>query len=554
MREHDNSIDDVLLPVEGGDTSRRSFLKLVGFGVATATLAGCTRGPTTLVVPRLESGGFTPGRAYWMATTCGGCEARCGMLARCRDGRPIKLEGNPEHALSNGGLCAVGQASVLELYDGRRFDGPTLAGKKATWTEVDDAFRSALAGGGGLRVLTRTVTSPSTRAWIERLTSKHGGAHVEWDPRSASAILDAHAACFGERAVPRFHFDRARVIASFGADFLGTWLSPVEFARAYSAGRRPDGEAPTMSRHVQIESRLSLTGGAADQRLVIAPWEMRTALQIVVGEIAKHTSEPAVIPTGGPRHAELVVLARELWEARGESLVVCGSDDLATQALAAQANRLLGNYGKTLDLELPSLARRGDDGALQKLVEEMKAGSIDVLVVDGLDPVYELPDNAGFQEALERVGFVLSTAPRADQTTALAHAVAPVPHELESWNDAEAVAGRFSLSQPTVPPLRNARTLRNSLANWFGEPASDRDLLRVHWQRHVHPRVAVTWRRAPRRGLPPGNRPGCGASSKRLENPRRPPATTWRWCSTRRSGCPRGATRTTLGCRSFRTR
>ncbi len=486
------TIDDLVLPVEREGSSRRTFLKLAGFGVASATLAGCSRGVTRLVVPRLDaSDSVTPGLAYWTATTCGGCEARCGVLARCRDGRPVKLEGNPEHAISRGGLCAVGQASLLDLYDGTRRDGALVRGKKASWNDADAVVRAALAN-SRVRILTRTITSPSTRAGIERFTKQFGASHVEWDPRSASAILAAHDACFGARVLPRMHFDRAHVIASFDADFLGTWLSPVDFARDYAAGRRPDGDDATMSRHVHVESHLSLTGSAADERLAVAPSELRPTLALLrkhVADLAGAADAAGSEPTDAPYATRIEHLAQELWGARGKSLVVCGSDNAGTQALTVHINQLLGNYGKTLDLEQPSLVRRGDDKALLALIEEMRNGKVDVLIVDGLDLVYELPDDVGTTEALTKVGTVVSTSPLADETSAVAAVVAPTPHELESWNDAEAVRGHFSLSQPTVPPLRAARTLRHSLAAWMGDDTDDHDLVQAYWQTSVYPRT-----------------------------------------------------------------
>jgi molybdopterin-containing oxidoreductase family iron-sulfur binding subunit len=486
--------DDLVLPVERDGTSRRTFLKLAGFGVASAALAGCSRPETRYVVPRLDQGGgITPGRTYLTATTCDGCEARCGVLARCRDGRPVKLEGNPEHAVSRGGLCAVGQASLLALYDSRRFDGPTLRGAESNWSDADAAVASALAN-GRVRLLSRTITSPSTRAMIERFTKRFDASHVEWDPRSASALLDAHAAAFGVRAVPRPAFDRADVIASFDADFLGTWISPVEYARDYAAGRRPDGDDAKMSRHVHVEAHLSLTGAAADERIVAAPHELRPMLASLATRVAELAGKQAGLgdePTDSAHADRMQDLAQELWDARGHALVVCGSNDTGTQVIVAQLNQLLESYGATLDLGRPSLARRGDDKALAALIAQMQDGAVDALIIDGLDPVYELPDNAGFRDALSKVGLVVSTSAQPDETTALSGIVAPTPHALESWDDAEAVLGHLSLAQPTVPPLRSARTLRRSLAAWMGEDAEELELLRAYWKSDVQRRVGA---------------------------------------------------------------
>lgn len=492
-----NAGDDLVLPTERIHATRRSFLRMAGFGIAAATLAACERAPVRLVVPRLdETAGPLPGHRYRIATTCGGCAARCGVLATCRDGRPVKLEGNPDHALSRGGLCAVGQAALIELYDARRIDGARVAGAAATWEAADQRVRAQLLqAGAGVRVLSGTVTSPSTRAFIDRLVKQTGGRHVEWDSALDSALLDAHEACLGVRSAPHVRLERARVIAGFDADFLGASASPVEHARGWRAGRDPDASPPRMSRHVQFEPRLSLTGSKADDRYVLAPWHMRAALGELCRVLARLSGTSIDLPADAPPEAiatSIAALASELWDARRECVVLCGSDDTAAQALALLANQMLGSYGATLSLERPSLTRRGSDAALRELIGDMRDGRVQLLIVHDLNPLYDLPESLGFREALGRVGLVVSTSPEPDETAAVAHVQVPVPHALSSWDDAEPVAGHLSLVQPTVPPLRAARTLRASIAAWLGDARGDDELLRDHWRVEVFPRSGAT--------------------------------------------------------------
>ena len=222
---------------------RRGFLKASGFSLAGTLMLGCSRGSVDKAIPYLiQPEEIVPGRASWYATTCEGCFARCGALIKNRDGRPIKLEGNREHAFSAGGLCAVGQASLLELYDSHRFSGAQMEGQPATWGDVDEAIgsriREVLASGGRVRLLSDTVTSPTEKRLIDRFLSQFVDArHVVYDPLSSSAILDAHQTTHGQRLLPRYDFEQAEVIVSFGADFLGTWISPVEFTATYHRGR-----------------------------------------------------------------------------------------------------------------------------------------------------------------------------------------------------------------------------------------------------------------------------------------------------------------------------
>lgn len=224
------------------DPSRRDFLRLAGFGAA-AVGASCSRAPVRQAIPLVSPApGLAPGTSASYATTCTGCAAGCGLLVTCRDGRPIKVEGMPEHPLSAGGVCAVGQASLLGLYDHRRYRHPLVDGRAVTWDEADttlrDRFEEIRRTGGAVRVLTSTVTSPTVRQEIQAFLETFGdGAHVEYDACSAAAVLDAHARTHGRRVLPRYRFDRADVVVGIEADFLGTWIAPVEFMGGYA--RRP---------------------------------------------------------------------------------------------------------------------------------------------------------------------------------------------------------------------------------------------------------------------------------------------------------------------------
>jgi hypothetical protein len=273
--------------------SRRAFLKLAGFAFGTAAVAGCQRAPVQQAVPYLAPPeDIVPGRTYQYAAVCDGCGAGCGLLVQNRDGRPIKLEGNPDHPLSRGGLCAAGQASLLGLYDRLRLQQPSHKGTPAGWDEVDSAIRAQLESirkrGGAVRFLTGTLTSPTSRAMIQRFLAGFADArHVVHDSPSCSAILDAHARTHGVRTLPHYRPDRAETIVSFDADFLGTWISPVEFAAAYQSSRRLDGPVPYLSYHVQLESRLSLTGSKADRRIVLPPGERGLVLTHLAIRLAK---------------------------------------------------------------------------------------------------------------------------------------------------------------------------------------------------------------------------------------------------------------------------
>jgi len=476
--------------------SRRSFLRAAGFTAAGTALASCARAPVEKAIPFLvKPEEITPGRAVLYASTCAGCTAACGALVKVRDGRPIKLEGNPEHPLSRGGLCAVAQAAPLGLYDSRRLRGPAIDGAPADWAVVDREVGELLAAAGGagrgVRLLTTTVVGPTVQAAIDRFLARFTDArHVVYDALSSSAILDAHARTHGVRVLPRYRFERAAVIASFDADFLGTWISPVEFASGWRSGRELAADPAGMSYHVQLEGRMSLTGTRADRRIRLAPQETGPALTHLAVRLAARAGAPVGWDAALPADlaGELERLADRLWSARGRALVVSGVQDVASQVLVNFANHLLGAYGATLDLERPSRQRRGSDSDLAALLEELRARQVGALLVAGCDPVAELPGGEALAADLAAVPLVVSFASHPDETAAHARFLCPDHHPLEAWGDAEPAAGTVSVRQPTIAPLANTRALVESLAAWSGAPAAALDQLRHTWREQVFSR------------------------------------------------------------------
>ncbi len=469
---------------------RAGFLKLAGFSFAGAALSGCASRAAHKAIPYLvQPEEVTPGEATWYATACGACPAGCGALAKNRAGRPIKLEGNPGHPLNRGGLCALGQASLLGLYDSHRLKGPRVGGKDTDWTSLDRAVLEELgrlrSKGGSVRLLSRGVTSPTLRGRMEAFLSGFKDARlVEYDPLSVSSLSAAYETTHGTRLLPRFRFDKADWIVSFGADFLGTWISPVEFQGQWAYGRRLEGGETRFSRHLQVESTLSLTGSKADERWVASPG----GVVLVLAHLARLLGAPleglAACPAPEPK---MRALARGLEGRRGRSLVVCGDNQPEAQVLCAWINHRLGNEGTTLDLKRASLQARGDDKALAVLLKEMREGKVSALLIHDANPVYELPEGPALAGEMGRVPLVLSFAGSLDETSSLARFVCPEPHWLESWGDSEPVEGLLGLRQPAVRPWRDSRPALESLALWSGHPAGALDQLRARWHREVHP-------------------------------------------------------------------
>ncbi|HXU46373.1 MAG TPA: molybdopterin oxidoreductase, partial [Thermoanaerobaculia bacterium] len=356
---------------EGEGETRRDVLKMMGFSLgalATAGALGC-RIPERRALPLVsEPEELVPGVADFYATTCGGCAAGCGLLVKVRDGRPIKIEGNPDSPLSGGGTCARGQATVLSLYDEQRFKGPTWLGQATSWTEIDAAVSSRLAAvaarGHGIVLLTTPGLGPSFRrliaAWQERFP---GARHRVHEAISLSALAQANERSFGLAVVPRYRLDLARLVVALDADFLGTWLSPVEHTRGYTAARRVSDPGVAagagMLRHVQVESQMSLTGSNADLRLAMRPSEIGLAALSLLQGVARRAGAAAPNVPAWSGAAALEPVAADLWAHRGTSIVLAGENDPALQVVVNRINALLGNVGRTIDLEHPSRQSAG---------------------------------------------------------------------------------------------------------------------------------------------------------------------------------------------------
>ncbi len=466
--------------------SRRQFLEAAGFTMSLAAITGCGRAPIETALPFAEQPeGVVPGRSLTYASTCFGCPAGCGLLVGVRDGRPLKMEGMPEHPLSQGGLCAIGQALPLGLYDSHRLKTPLADGKQSDWQAIDQQIVHRLAqanGSGSVVMVTGTVTSPTLRAKIASfLDSFDDGRHVTLDSASSSAILDAHEQTHGARILPHYRFDQATTIVAFGADFLGTWISPVEFTAGWSKNRSPSPDHPAMSYHVQLEGRVSLTGSNADRRYRLAEDEFAPVLGQLAADLGERARMPA--PQGPPQaqpvpHTfipanEIRDLADRLWQAKGASLIVSDSQDIEVQILVNYINHALGNYGKTLTVDRPSHQRQGDDNEGARLVDDLRSGKVAALFVAGTDLTHNLPDRESLVTAIRNVPLVVSFAERVDDMASHADFVCPDHHPLESWMDAEPVAGLVSLSQPMFQPLGNTRSILESLDRWSAGTVSD---------------------------------------------------------------------------------
>ncbi len=483
--EHEFNED--LLPIEElkneglleGKTPRRDFLKYLGFSTAAAAIAASCEMPVKQAVPYLQKpDNLIPGVPNYYASTYVNAGDAISVIVKQRDGRPIKIEGNESSSITKGGTSAQAQASVLDLYDMTRLRHP-LQKDGANYKEVSsfDAFDKmvgdAMAGLGGKPVvlLTSTIHSPTTLQIINQFLAKYPGSrHVQYDAVSNSGMLQANEICYGKKALPSYHFDKAKTIVSLSADFLGTWISPTEFSKQYASNRKVKSKNPDLSRHIQFESMLSLTGSNADDRYTHKPSETGAVALALLAKLGGAVSAPSISNANLAKGIEKT--AALLNAAKGSSLVVCGSNDVNVQVIVNAINEAIGANGTTINWSVTSNYRKGIDADIVKLAADMSAGTVGALLVYDCNPVYSLADGKKFGEAIAKLPLSVSFNSIMDETTEQCKFIIPSHHWLESWGDAEPKTGYFSLIQPIINPLFKTREFQTSLMKWGGASSS----------------------------------------------------------------------------------
>ena len=491
-----NEFKEDLLPFEELDdkglldakTPRRDFLKYLGFSTAAAVIASSCEMPVRKVVPYLrEPDDLIPGIPNYYASTYINEGDVVSVVVKQRDGRPIKIEGNELASITKGGTSARAQASVLDLYDTTRLRHPLQndgSGFKevTTFDAFDKLVGEALAGIAGKPVvlLTSTINSPTTLKLIEEFKAKFAGSrHVQYDAVSYAGMLLANEACYGKRAIPSYQFDNAKVIVSLGADFLGTWLSPVEFAQQYSQNRKISGEKPTMSQHIQFESTLSLTGSNADDRFVHKPSEKSAVALALLAKLGGSVNAPSISDAKLSKGIDLAAAA--LIANKGAALVVSGSNDVNIQVIVNAINEAIGANGKTINWAVTSNYRAGIDADFETLVADMNSGAIGALLIQDVNPAYNYYDSKKVSDGIKKVPVTISFNPTMDETTELCKYIIPSHHWLESWGDAEPKTGYISILQPTINPLFKTRAFQTSLLKWSGNNTDYESYVKNYW-------------------------------------------------------------------------
>ena len=514
--QHYSLADDVCTDVaaspandEAQALGRRDFLKYFSASVALAS-SSCVRRPAEHAIPYVNQPvDQVPGLAVHYASTCTGCAAGCGIKVKTREGRPVKIEGNPDHQTTGGALCPMGQAALQGLYHPERRQQPLIRrGDKLAKVSWDDAYlhlKSRL-NTNKVGIFTGGTTGHRTE-FLQEFLQKLGAPRenlYRYEPNLLYAhIAEAHEQAFGRYVIPRVDFTKAQLVVGIGSDFLDQGVAKVAYAKNFSAARDLNRQHPAQL--VQFEASLSLTGARADERIVIAPGEeIQVALALAQalyqqpqaqGGVAERKHIAALLQKHQVKLApalqkNITVLAQQL--VQKPALVLCGGSSCfdanapALQQVAIAINILCGAYGSVLDVQsgwqVPPVGR--DD--LQRFSEE--AAQLDVLFIIDSNPHFTLPAAFGFGEKIKNIKHVISMQPFPVATDTLATHILPVHHFLEAWGDAQTHAGEWTTQQPVVRPLTDSRQAEDVLL-WILAtvqkplPYADyRAYLRQRWQ------------------------------------------------------------------------
>ncbi len=509
--------------------NRRDFLKVIGVTTGVAAV-GCAKEPIEKIIPYVnQPEEVIPGVAVWYSGTCTECGSGCGVLVRTREGRAVKVEGNPAHPINQGGLCAHGQASLQGLYDPDRIREPLLrepngSFKAISWPEAVDLVAKKLGGlaaGSEAVILTNPVSGSLVPLLAELVRKVPNARHIEYELLNRNALDRAAELCFGTGIQTHYRFQEAEVLVSVGADFLESWVSPVEFAAGWAKRRKPHPKNGDLSYFVHFEPRYSLTAANADRWLMNRPGGEALLLLGILGMVLEKGGGRGLdgamrgavqaltenfdwtkwaIETGVTRE-ELDSLTTKLLAAKSSLIVAGGAsatgENTVTNAVLANIlNVALGNLGKTLILQVPRKVESSSSyEAMLELVARAKASSpskIGVMIISGTNPVFTLPEKTGFREAIAKIDFLVSISSQMDETTQLAHLVLPLSSHFESWLDSEPQPGVYNLNQPAMQPLYQSQSLGDTLISilaklnvTFEGVTSFYDFIRSEWKRRT---------------------------------------------------------------------
>jgi len=488
-------------------TTRRDFLKYVGFSTAAASLVAC-EGPVIKSIPYVvQPEQIIPGIADFYATSMFDGFDFANLLVKTREGRPIKIENNTLQGAKFSANARV-HASILSLYDSLRLKEPKLEGKSASWDVINGKVVSSLSEaksqGKQVVLLTNTLASPSTEKLIGEFIAKNPTAkHIVYDTVSSSAALDAFEVAYGERGLVDYDFSKAQTIVGVGADFLGDWQGG-SYDSGYSKGRIPKNGK--MSKHFQFESNMTLSGAAADKRVAMTVAQQKLALLHFYNVIAGGN---VTVNLDKKFEGDVNNAAQQLKASGSKGLLVSGIEDKNAQLLVLAINSAL-NSESFVGSGIRQI-RKGSNQAMMKFLADLKAGSIHTLIMSGVNPAYSLPNAKEFVENLKKVNLSVAISLKEDETALASKIALGTMHYLESWNDLMLTKGTYSLTQPTINPLfKQTKQLQDLLLDWSENKTSYYDYLKTN---SVSYTSGASWNKVVHDGFVVGTGASIGAAS-----------------------------------------
>jgi molybdopterin-containing oxidoreductase family iron-sulfur binding subunit len=480
---------------KGTSISRRSFIKLAATAGAAAAIPGCEPAARQLIPYVVPDENVVPGVPSFFATTCSECPAGCGAVARIREGRVVKLEGNPADPIGQGSLCARGQAALQGLYNPDRLARPQVRGddgamRSISWEEAqkmlgDRLLAASKAGKDRVAFLGSPQGPTFRKIALEVLGAYSSSRAIFYEAISQEAARAAAKTIFGRRDIPSYRIDQAEVLISFGADFLETWQSPVELARQYSLFRTPQKRRGTLAigRAIYVGPRLSMTASKCDDWIATAPgaeaeiawsvlnvmvkqrWVSQNSgfdLAALAKAVANFDPAATSARTGVP--VETITRLGEAFGRAQSGLAIAGTDDSSAHLAAMIINAVTGNFGKTvMFLEGSPAEETSTPDEVNAVIEAMRGGKIDALFINGGNPVFAMPASARVAEAIGKVPFVVWAGGVPDETAAMAKLLLPAHHPLESWRDTAPRAGIRGLGQPVMQPVFDSKPVGDIL-------------------------------------------------------------------------------------------
>jgi MoCo/4Fe-4S cofactor protein with predicted Tat translocation signal len=470
---------------------RRDFLKLMAASLALAGISGCGRAPEEHIVPYVKQPeGMVLGKPQFYATAMPFGADAIGLLVESHEGRPTKIEGNPDHPSSLGATDAFAQASILNLYDPDRAQTATYLGEIRAWSGFLDAAQSLVAAikstsGAGFRILTGTVTSPTLAAQIQSLLTIYPQAKWhQWEPAGSDGTREGAKLAFGRYVNTVYRPEKAEVILSLDSDFLASGPGHVRYMKEFYRRRKldefveADRAGAGMNRLYVVEPTPSVTGATADHRLPLRASDIALFARALAGKLGLGGSAP--LPPAAEKWLDAVTI--DLQKHPRASLVVAGEQQPAEiHALAHAINAALGNVGATLYYTEPVEANPTNHlESLRELCADMDTGQVNTLLILGVNPVYTAPHDWNFTAKLKKVSTSIHVSPHFEETSEYCHWHIAESHFLETWGDARAFDGTLSVIQPLIAPLYRTHSAREVLAAFSDKPGvSDYDAVRA---------------------------------------------------------------------------